>query len=254
MTTVPSREPWKPFPERTKKYSKYHGLQLFNYSFHVSLRHRYIYAEVPKCACSPVKLTLQRYELDQPDYFPGTLENIHYRDQSPLLCPKQVNYFNQLLHSPEWFKFCIVRNPYTRLLSCYRDKICRHSPFQRKVIDALVRAGCKKTHKDIPSFSEFIHAIEQQSILEMDPHWKPAFYMSVQDEINYNFVGKFESLETDMQYICKQIGCAFPVYWPNKKLREGGTEDFMETVYTTQLKKRVALIYQVDFDCFGYPA
>ena len=38
-----------------------------NYSINVSLQHKHIYVETPKVACSSIKTTLQKLELNQPD-------------------------------------------------------------------------------------------------------------------------------------------------------------------------------------------
>jgi sulfotransferase famil protein len=99
--------------------------ECLNYGANISLMHKYIYIETAKCGCSTIKLTLQRLELGDVNYKRDDFEEIHVREYSPLLTPRQVGSFRNLLNRPDYIKFCFVRNPYTRLLSAYLDKFVR---------------------------------------------------------------------------------------------------------------------------------
>jgi hypothetical protein len=85
------------------------------YGVNISLTHKYIYVATPKCGCSTILLTLQRIELDDPNFQRSDFEDLHLRRFSPLLDPKQVGSFRRLLDDQNYFKFCFVRHPYTRL-------------------------------------------------------------------------------------------------------------------------------------------
>ena len=106
-------------------------------SIHISLRFRYVYAETPKAGCSSIKLFLMKNE--NPDgQFPyldelteAEFEHFHSRKFSPLLNVRQVYPFRELVESGKFFRFCLVRNPFERLLSAYLDKVSGNRPAAR---------------------------------------------------------------------------------------------------------------------------
>lgn len=105
--------------------------EIFIYSTHISLKHNYLYVETPKVACSTIKKTLQTMEVENVNFHRDN-PNIKVHENSLLLSPSSVGDFQKLLNS-EIFKFCFSRNPYTRLLSAYLQKICTNRP-QKKLI------------------------------------------------------------------------------------------------------------------------
>ena len=93
---------------------------------YISLRNNYVYLAVGKAANSTVKHHL--YELE----YAGTrfkTKSLHDRQSSPLLSPFQLTdeLLEDVFTSSKYFRFSLVRNPYTRLLSCYLDRmaLCR---------------------------------------------------------------------------------------------------------------------------------
>ncbi|MBD0335929.1 MAG: sulfotransferase family 2 domain-containing protein [Cyanobacteria bacterium Co-bin13] len=121
------------------QFSKYVEAELFNLSIHISLKHRYLYVDTPKVGCSTIKLTLQRLELEDEQFARDDFEDIHLRKFSPLLMPIQVGPLDAFLSRSDIFKFCFVRNPYTRVLSCYLDKIAAPHPIKAQILRQLVR-------------------------------------------------------------------------------------------------------------------
>ena len=49
-----------------------------NYGVHISLKHKYIFVETPKVACSTIKMTLHRMELEDPEFVREDFEAIHH--------------------------------------------------------------------------------------------------------------------------------------------------------------------------------
>ena len=81
-------------------------VQAVVYGVNISLRHKYIFVETPKCACTTIKLALQRLELEDAGFARRDPEDIHNREFSPLLNPRQVPSFRALLADQSFFKFC----------------------------------------------------------------------------------------------------------------------------------------------------
>jgi len=83
--------------------------------------------------------------------------NIHKREFSPLIKPSQVGNFDKFLNRNKLFKFCFVRNPYTRLLSAYFEKI-KLGKSQKCSILLHMGKYPYNLNTEI-SFSEFVHVV-----------------------------------------------------------------------------------------------
>ena len=221
-----------------------------NYAVQISLKHKYIFVETPKVACSTIKLTLQRMELDDPEFTREDFEDLHRRDYSPLLRLQQLPNFESYLGREDFFTFCFVRNPYDRLLSCYLDKIIHPTNFKKKV---LVSMGLDEKNIDHPiSFEEFVSVVETQTPIEMDYHWRPQAYLTCRHIVNYNHIGKLESFEDDFQRIGMQLSPEFEEFYAPEFRHKTDAHNLLEKYYTNDLYTRVFEIYEVDFMNFSY--
>lgn len=102
--------------ERDRKEDPYLS---WSYQSWVSDEYRYIYMSVPKVACTMIKSVLHRLAGRE---LPPFLGDVH--DQGTSLATYSTAQIVQMLSSPDWFKFAFVRNPYQRLFSAYKSKIC----------------------------------------------------------------------------------------------------------------------------------
>ena len=221
----------------------------FVYSCNVSLKYRYIYVETPKVACSSVKLTLQRAELKDPRFLHSEFEDIHRRDCSPLLKPTQIGSFKAALASGRFYRFCFVRNPFTRLLSCYLDKICRPAPIRKSLLEKLGRPD------DPPNspmtFEEFVNVIRGQSAAAMDPHWAPQTHLLLHGRMRYDFVGKFETFDRDMSAVLRRLAIS-DEYYVHERRNETRAETRLSRFYNAETMAAVREIFAADFAAFGY--
>ena len=240
---------WQKFEEETKELRGPCSAELFNYSVHISLKYNYLFTETPKVACSTVKTVLQRMELDDPQFFREEFEDIHHRSFSPLIRPVQIANLDRLLKS-SIFKFCFVRNPYSRLLSAYLEKICGNKSQKKAILEALGKSGEDLTQS--VSFSEFVQLICNQSDEEMDPHWRPQYQQPFQKGITYDFVGKLESFPEDLHDALSKINRDFAKYLGHEKRHATGAKEHLKKYYTAELIEMVKRLYRDDFEFFGY--
>lgn len=91
--------------------------QAFHYT-HVSPAHRYIWVASMKVASTTTGTALCQLDgIDLPD------GNVWQADNIPKLEDFSTPEIVEMLSSPDWFRFCFVRDPYTRLFSAYKSKI-----------------------------------------------------------------------------------------------------------------------------------
>lgn len=240
----------KKFEHDIKEFTAHISADEFDYTINISLRHKYVYVENAKVACSSIKLILQRMELDDTDYHGEDLLDIHTRIYSPMIRPAQVGSFSAFVSRSNVTKFCFVRNPYTRLLSAYLDKIVNNMPAKIEVLQALGSDG--ENINRMVSFTEFVDVVERQTIAEMNPHWRIQYYQTFQEQIEYDFIGRFESLDQDLKKILVKVNLDFQRYWGREERHATNSEESLNRYYTSDLEAKVFGIYKKDFDEFGY--
>ncbi len=229
------------------------GYARVNYSMHISLKHAYLFYETPKSGCSTIKRRLQRIELSDTPFKPSN--SVHSRLESPMIAPSQLPraQINEILADHRFPKFCFVRNPFTRVLSAYLDKIVRNEPQKALFFKAQGKPDTPLTQT--VSFSEFLEALALTPAAKMDPHWMPQGFHLFYDLLDYNFVGKFENFENDFSTVARML---FP-----REIRENIPADVMAGHKTDAANKLehyfngkcidlVKKIYQDDFSSFGY--
>jgi hypothetical protein len=236
------------FKKMVSKYCKYISAQEFNYSINISNKYNYMFVETPKVACSTIKVTLQRMELETTELF--NKRDIHKREFSPLIKPSQVGNFDKFLNRNKLFKFCFVRNPYTRLLSAYLEKIKLGKNQKRSI---LLHMGKYPYNLNTEIyFSEFVHVVCEQPIISMDPHWRIQYYQTFQDHINYDFCGKLENFDQDIKTVLSKINKNYSKYMLSIRTHSTQANNLLEQYYSSELIKKVQEKYSKDFEYFGY--
>ena len=133
---------------------------------HVLPERRIIYVTNPKVASSTMKSTLWRWHLQDPDYVFGRNE-VHNKNKSPFRSPKDFGFeeFMSNINSPEYFRICFSRNPYTRLLSFYLEKI-----LEKKDSRLIGKLGFSPT--DTVTFPALVEAIASETWYEANRHYR----------------------------------------------------------------------------------
>jgi Sulfotransferase family len=222
------------------------------YGTNISLRYNYIFVETPKCACTPIKMALQRLELRNPAFERENFEDIHNRENSPLLNPKQVGSFRHLVSSPRMFKFCFVRHPFTRLLSCYLDKIQGNRPQKAAILRQL---GLSETRLSTPvTFEQFVRAVVEQPVSVMDPHWRIQYFQTMQAGIKYDFIGRCERFSDGVRVLEERIAPEFGACLPLEIRNATSAKTEVANYLTSELKDAVYRKFELDFEHFGYSA
>ena len=145
-----------------------------------------------------------------------------------------------------YFKFAFVRNPWSRVVSCWKNKIVdRHLAPP----DGVVRwRGLPDAQlQQLESFSGFVSYVESLSIDTCDIHLRS---QSKLIDLNHiDFLGRYENMEQDMEEVFVSLG--LPARALPKINQSTGGETYRDH-YDADLIERVARIYRRDIQIFGY--
>lgn len=216
-----------------------------NYLVNVSERFRYCYINNPKCASTGILRALQLAEVDGDDA--KLPSDAHDRSQSPLL------NFDTCSAAPDevmtdFFVFSYVRNPYTRVLSAYIDKIEQEEPERIRLLPTL---GLDPA--STPTFLEFLQAVQKQRDDWRDIHWSTQSRLMQINTIKYRFIGRFEYFAESFPKLLDRLKIPRE-HFDDARLPRHVTHANQRIKDYVGLKEReiIASIYHADFANFGY--
>ena len=142
----------------------------------------------------------------------------------------------------EYFTFAFSRNPYDRVVSAY------HYLIQGGKNDADKLFG-EKYLKEYADFSDFVQRGLGQPDVMKYWHFMPQylFVVDFDGQKIVDFIGRFENIAEDFQYISERIGTCEKL----PLLNESSRTDY-RLFYTPELADKVWSVYQKDFELFGY--
>ena len=139
------------------------------------------------------------------------------------------------------FKFTFVRNPWSRILSTYKDKVVHQWSDTYPEEDHRWRINKYKRFAG-KDFKYFINNLD----VNQDRHTMPQ--ESLLPVGNINFTGRFENLQQDFNIICDKIGIErHKLPHKNKSKHKHYTE-----YYDDETREIVAKKYAKDIEYFGY--
>ncbi|MDY6940908.1 MAG: sulfotransferase family protein [Cyanobacteriota bacterium] len=207
---------------------------------------------MPKVACSTIKATLQKLEFASAGIDRTPQGKIHNKKQSPLLSISDIGLerFLELLNDRAFFKFCFVRNPYSRALSAYLNKIDIQKEKRKKFLKNLEIEGSGQV-----SFREFLESVEKQNPFDMNPHWKLQTYLLGWGIIEYDFVGRLENFDRDFTTVLQKIqGSSEDSELKIESRMEHSTKasSKIQKFYDRALQELAFNIYESDFKNLNY--
>jgi len=211
------------------------------------------YCAVPKVASSNWKFLFRKFA-GVTSY--SNLAMAHDRKKSGLkyLSDLEFDEIEEWMQNTNNFKFLFVRNPYTRILSCYLNKIVDKQLDDPEYTGYLQQLGISlKQNK--PTFREFVGAVQRQSKTAMNEHWALQSTLCETSTIVYDFIGRYETLELDSAAVLRKLGFSGQEVFPSQKqinFLGSGASSRVSEFYTQELKDLVYQVWREDFDQFGY--
>lgn len=223
--------------------------------FHHSRKFKYIYIATRKVACSSIKQMLQTAELGSTETtnpensvsanrfgYSQYLLNIHDATKWTLVHPNNYDDIERLYENSR-LSFCFVRNPYTRILSAFLDKILENE-YRRE----LFLGSSRLNQITLRNFLEFIAAQDPD---QMDGHWRPQLHHLTSFNIKYSLTGCFERFETDLVTIISSVSPSILNF--RRDVREHSTSAATKISLIDQpCIELIQKIYREDFEGLGY--
>ena len=193
-----------------------------------SSKHKLTFISNPKVACSTIKNSLL-------DGFDG---DVHAEANKRFGLPKDTeNDF-----------FCLTRNPYSRALSCFKNKI---GPNKEKNPNAVWHPFCNRFgfKRDIqPSLEDFLKALlEDDNPLTMDMHYRNQHINLHYQNIKPAFIGRIEKFSDIESYLSNKGASIIP----RNRHKTGAMNTYKEEIKPKEAKL-IEKFYNLDFEVYGY--
>jgi hypothetical protein len=185
------------------------------------------------------------------------------------------------LFSKSFIRAIFVRHPFERLASAYVDKIATLSAEPFTLYDDLRRSICRKysssyltiTQQDeyrynrvlrkqinepcekvIPTFEHFVDYIMSDSS-QVDVHWKPYSTLCHVCTFKYNFIGKYETMQDDLNFLRSKVGLDSTDWNIDNYFSTGKTREYYKSMYSKfpiHLMCNLKNFYNDDLSLFNY--
>jgi len=174
-----------------------------------------------------------------------------------------------------FYKFCIVRNPFIRLVSWYQHPV---RFFSKKIVKTMteINKGKKSEYdrlfgtveemrekvryfsdkKNFPEQIDYWLSDEYKEIISKTKR-KFCIFQNLVDwldisNVKYHHIIRLENIENDWRKIYTEIGI-LPVKLSHRNFGFlGDSQEFYKKYYTPELIKKVSKIYEKDLEYFGY--
>jgi len=220
------------------------------------------YCPIPKVASTTWKFVFRKW-IGQESYHDLSLGNDRERSGLTYLTQLSESELVSWMEEPasKNFKFMFVRNPYSRVLSCFFNKFLLKDSEDDEYLSYMLNLFpniSPSQHRTKPTFAEFIDAVYDQRtrMARMNEHWAPQTYLCSNEIVNYDFIGRYEYINADAAVVFRKLGFTRNETFPSQdeiNFRASGASSQLLEYYTDELKKKTYMIYQQDFEAFGYP-
>jgi len=196
----------------------------------ISHEHRCIFIHIPRCAGSSIETWIAG-----DDWW-----NVNSPTKHILASQAKLLYAE---YWDSYFKFSIVRNPYTRMSSCLKYD----SHFGLSATGGFINFNKYHDLFGHDVIIEHDHRFYSRENIISPSHSPGLLYGNILDE-SLDFVGRFETLEADMEHVRRSIGKADPFRFHV----EATDKSVIQHRLTQADREHISLMFKNDFDKYGY--
>ena len=205
----------------------------------LSHKYKFVFIGVPKTGTQSMSEILSLYEKTPPTRFLDKTNKTGYHQ--PFYAHAKAETVKKYFIKNGWdwdkyFKFCFVRNPWDRAVSSYFYKL--RTDFK----DKNFSRHCSRMRKEIKNFNEFVNSKFLFHENQTD------FFLTNNNESLVDFVGRFENIDSDFNFICKTIGIP---NWKLPKINQTNHK-FYKSYYDNELIEVVRHKFRKDIDLLDY--
>ena len=151
----------------------------------------------------------------------------------------------EALRNSGFLRFCVSRNPWERLVSCWQQKIMNRS--SSSFTWKTKNHGLFHAHMDFPSFVEAALSVPEE---KANRHYRSQVgFIMHKDTVLVDRILRFENLEEDWECLRKEYDLpALPHY------KQTSSAESYQRIYSEypEIKEQVASRYARDIEFFGY--
>lgn len=200
------------------------------------------YIRIRKVASSSINLCLMQH-LAKTHQLPDPTND------RPLRKKIEAEYSSHIPHTEirqrlkgNYFIFAFVRNPLSRVYSCYRNKVINPKRAGKK--DIL----CNREFYYDMDFADFVDAIDNIPDDILDRHLRPqSWFLGDEQGLLPDFIGKLENFNADWDIISDRYHLPKPIHW-NKT----GSSKSITDVCTRESMEKLVRRYADDIRLFDY--
>ncbi len=211
-------------------------------------KHKAVFTVLSKNACTSTKAHIIKIlDLPQTLNYPKDVHRPKIYDYSFVSNEELITTYHSYL------RFCIIRNPWSRLVSCFKDKIkseaINNAWYKNGVYIRLISLSLK--FQSGMSFEDFVDIIYRIPDSEADAHFRSQSYdiSTSSGKLRVNYIAKLENLNKHFEEIQQISGLPFEGFpMLNTTEKKKPYTDY----YTPEIIEKVRKRYEGDIELFNY--
>lgn len=195
-------------------------------TYMINYEKKLIYLSNPKVACTSLKANLFNCNIEDD-------ERIH-----SILCSHRKSEITKKDFS-NYFIYTYVRNPFERLVSCYKNKVCKQKHYYDSYLCGFILPD--------KGFEAFVNKVFFIPDCFSDRHFRSQYSLIYKKgKCMVDFVGKIETIKESFPKLAKKYNLS-PLQYYNATKKNNWMD-----YYTISTAKKVYKRYKMDFKKFGY--